>query len=258
MSNILDREIHTEHGRLFSRIWSGDRGDVAPILLFHDSLGSVELWRTFPEKLATATGHPVIAYDRLGFGKSDPYPGRLPFDFVRVEARQVVPAIRAALGFDRFVACGHSVGGGMAVETAAAFGDACLGLVTLGAQAFVDERILGGIRQARDEFARPETLARLARYHREPRWAVDAWVETWLDPAFADYSLDEALSKVSCPVLALHGENDQYGSIAHACRIASERGRTVIMKDVGHVLHRENEAGVVQEIATFLLEVLHR
>jgi len=237
---------------LFARTWMNRSGAGTPILLFHDSLGSVELWRSFPEKLAAATGHDVIAYDRLGFGRSDPYPGRLPMNFVREEARHFVPLVREQLRISSFIACGHSVGGGMAVEAAAHFRNDCTGLITIGAQTLVDDRILDGIRVAKAELAKSNNLARLARYHRDPRWVVGAWVETWLDPAFASYSLDEALERVKCPVLAVHGEDDQYGSTDHAARIAVGRGRTVILAGVGHVPHRESEGALVDQLNAFV------
>lgn len=247
-----DRQVETGSGRLFARSWEPAGSTGAPILLFHDSLGSVALWRDFPERLAAATGRRVIAYDRLGFGRSDPFAGKLSLDFVRQEARQVVPLLREQLGFSSFIACGHSVGGGMAVETAAHFQADCLGLITMGAQALVDDRIRDGIKVAQAEFARPENLARLGRYHRDPAWVVAAWIETWLDPAFASFSLDEALAQLRCPVLAIHGEDDEYGSVAHAERIAAGRGEAAILPGIGHVPHRENPERLVGLLEAFL------
>ena len=112
--------VNAPGGRLFARIWGGQEQlrAIPPIILFHDSLGSVELWRDFPARLMTATGRPVIAYDRLGFGKSDPHPDRLEIAFVRNEARSSIPALRAELAIDRMILLGHSVGGAMAVIAA--------------------------------------------------------------------------------------------------------------------------------------------
>ncbi len=118
---VEDRRIETGQGEMLARRWRHTDAKVQPppILLFHDSLGSIGLWRQFPETLARATGRDVIAYDRLGFGESDPRTGTLDNDFVRSEAEHIVPLLCAALGIDRFVAFGHSVGGGMAVHCAA-------------------------------------------------------------------------------------------------------------------------------------------
>ncbi|MBU4610110.1 alpha/beta hydrolase [Achromobacter sp. GG226] len=251
--------VPTPHGRLFAKSWSTTAdgwGERAPIILFHDSLGSIDLWRDFPGQLAQATGRAVIAYDRLGFGGSDPHPGALALDFVADEAKTYVPALLAHLGIHRFVACGHSVGGGMAVETAALQPDDCLAVVTLGAQAFAEDRTLSGIRVAKDDFAKPENLARLARYHGEKAaWVVNAWTESWLSPAFADWTIDTALAAVRCPVLAIHGENDEYGSTVHPHRIATGRGSAHVLGGVGHVPHREDPARVLALIVPFLAEI---
>jgi pimeloyl-ACP methyl ester carboxylesterase len=253
--------ITTPHGRLFAREWNAVDGRVAAdaaVLLFHDSLGCVELWRDFPERLALATGRRVVAYDRLGFGRSDPHPGALAPTFVRDEAVTMVPYVREALGLDALVPFGHSVGGGMAVATAASLRDACVSLVTESAQSFVEERTLAGIRAARDAFARPGQMERIARYHgAKARWVLDAWIETWLAPAFARWSLDEELRGVCCPTLALHGDDDEFGSVRHPQRIArlvQGTSRAVILDGCGHVPHREQPARVLDEVARFLAD----
>ena len=253
---VTDHRIATDGGMLFARAWRPSaRRDDGTLLLFHDSLGCVEVWRDFPERLAAATGRAVVAYDRLGFGRSDPHPGALPTTFVRDEAA-VVPAIREALGIGALVPFGHSVGGGMAVATAARLGDACPALVTESAQSFVEARTLDGIRAAREAFRRPDQFERLERYHgAKARWVLDAWVETWLAPAFAGWSLDDDLRAVRCPTLALHGDADEYGSTRHPARIASlARGpaRAVILDGCGHVPHREQPARVLAVVARFL------
>ncbi len=251
--------IPTPHGRLFAKSWSpaGENwGDRAPILLFHDSLGSIDLWRDFPAQLAQATGRAVIAYDRLGFGGSDPHPATLSLDFVADEARTFVPALLAHLGVERVVACGHSVGGGMAVETAALLPARCVALITVGAQAFAEDRTLAGIRAAKADFVKPENLARLARYHGEKAaWVVGAWTESWLSPDFAAWSIDAALAQVRCPVLAIHGETDEYGSSVHPQRIAAGRGTAHVLPGLGHVPHREDPARVLALVTPFLATV---
>ncbi len=245
--------IRIAEGALFAKCWTPETELAAPIILFHDSLGSVDLWRAFPQRLASETNRRVIAYDRLGFGRSAPHPGRLELDFVAAEARDTIPRLCDQLGVAAFVACGHSVGGGMAVETAARFPERCRALVTIAAQAFVEERTLAGIRDAKRGFQAPSNVARLAKYHGDKaRWVLDAWTETWLSSDFAGWTLDAALTAVRCPVLALHGDRDEYGSSAHPERIAAGRGTARLLPDTGHVPHREREALVIDAIRSFL------
>lgn len=257
-----DHWINADTGRLFARRWvrsDSPRDTDATILLFHDSLGCVELWRDFPEQLAAATRRSVVAYDRLGFGQSDPHPGPLPLTFIHDEAATVVPQLREALGIDAIVPFGHSVGGGMAVATAARWPAWCEALVTEAAQTFVEDRTLAGLRAARVDFDRPGQLERLARYHGDKaRWVLDAWIGTWLDPAFANWRLDDDLRRVHCPTLALHGDNDEYGSAQHPERIAhltQGPSRAVVLEGCGHVPHREQPARVLDEVVRFMTDL---
>ena len=169
-------------GRLFARVWGESRMAKAlpPIVLIHDSLGSVELWRDFPSRLATATGHPVVAYDRLGFGRSDPHPGVLETPgFIRAEARVSLPALRSGLAIDRMILFGHSVGGAMAIVAATEIAATAVAVITESAQVFAEERTLASIRTAKSAFAAPDQLERLARYHgTKASWVRDAWTET--------------------------------------------------------------------------------
>lgn len=250
--------IETDHGRLFARVWDREADErlPAPIVLFHDSLGSVELWRDFPERLCRATGRSVVAYDRLGFGRSDPSPGKLESDFIRTEAQEIFPQLRTQLGIDGFVAFGHSVGGAMATACAAMFDTECRGLITESAQSFVEDRTLQGIRDARQSFAQEDQVARLAKYHGDKTpWVLSAWIDTWLAPEFAHWSLDDILPLVRCPVLAIHGENDEFGSLRHPeriCQLVAGPTTLQILPNTGHVPHREAPQVVIESVQAFL------
>jgi pimeloyl-ACP methyl ester carboxylesterase len=251
-----DVRIRLPQGRLFARLWAPPQAAGSPIILFHDSLGCVELWRGFPSALAMRTGRQVIAYDRLGFGRSDPRDDTLGMDFIADEANTFFPALRAELGIDRFVACGHSVGGGMAVHCAAQFGAACAALITESAQAFVEDRTLQGICAAQELFKDPAQVEKLGKYHGDKaRWVLDAWIDTWLAPAFAGWSLESVLPRVTCPLLAIHGSDDEYGSPRHPALIGRLTGgptRVEVMPDTRHVPHREREQAVLDLIAAYL------
>ncbi|MBB3398789.1 alpha/beta fold hydrolase [Rhizobium sp. BK060] len=153
MNRNAPREIQVEQhtveidgAKLFAKAWTPPRlAKEEPILLFHDSIGCTALWRAFPERLAKDTGRQVVAYDRLGFGESDPPPNGIKFTFVSDEARTVIPELLERLEITNFVACGHSVGGAMAIETASSLGRRLTAAITIAAQAFVEARTLEGI-----------------------------------------------------------------------------------------------------------------
>jgi len=254
--------VTTPDGRLYVKQRGAPADDAArpPIVLLHDSLGCVGLWRDFPQRLAQATGNTVIAYDRLGFGQSDPHPGQLAPSFIQDEAHGGFAALIERLGLERFIVFGHSVGGGMAASIAAAYPDRCVGLITESAQAFVEEQTREGIRMAQAQFAAPDQMVRLEKYHgNKAQWVLDAWVNTWLSPAFAQWCLDDALLAVRCPVLAIHGGQDEYGSTAQPERIVTLAGapaRLALLPRCGHVPHREQEAAVLDVVGTFIATAL--
>lgn len=248
--------IDTPGGQLFAQCWSCTDEQAPPIVLLHDSLGCVALWRDFPERLARASGRRVIAYDRLGFGRSAARSGLPAASFVEDEARGDFQAVCQYLGVERFVVFGHSVGGGMAVGCAAAHGQRCLGLVTESAQAFVEQRTLDGIRQAQRQFAEPGQLQRLHKYHGDKAaWVLQAWTDTWLNEAFGQWNLDMPLARVRCALLVLHGDRDEYGSLLHPERLAARAATTAqvqVFAECGHVPHREYPEAVLERVCGFL------
>lgn len=254
-----DLSIHTPQGQLYAKRWhygAPSSQDLAPLVLLHDSLGCVALWRDFPERLAHSARRDVIAYDRLGFGLSDPHPGALDLDFIQREASQGFQAVLDQCQLRRAIPFGHSVGGGMAISCAATHADRCTGLITESAQAFVEDRTLAGIRYAQAQFAEPAQRDRLRKYHGDKaEWVLNAWIDTWLASNFTDWNLDAVLPKVTCPLLAIHGEQDEYGSILHPQRLAVRASGEVtlaILSPCGHVPHRERADDVLARVTAWI------
>jgi pimeloyl-ACP methyl ester carboxylesterase len=247
-------------GSVYVKFWTPHEAlDPAPLILFHDSLGSVQSWRDFPARLAEELGRRVIAYDRLGFGRSTGRSDLPSIHFIREEAELVFPAMRDSLGLGRYVLFGHSVGGGMAVSCAGRFARDCQGVITEAAQAFVEPRTRAAIVQAKARLQDPAAFARLERYHADKAtWVLRAWTELWLSSDFASWSLERELPRMRCPLLAIHGDRDEYGSVRFPemlCELAGGPAQKLILRDCGHVPHRERPDLVLAEVARFLTSI---
>lgn len=244
-------------GELYAKSWQPERVQSdAAIVLLHDSLGCVELWRDFPAALSDATAHAVIAYDRLGFGRSSRRHELPSRHFIREEAELYLPALLGALTIDNVVLFGHSVGGGMAITAAGLLGTRCRAVISESAQTFVEQRTRQGIVQAQAGFADARAFAKLTQYHGDKaEWVLRAWTETWLSEAFASWTLAAELPEMRCPSLVIHGNNDEYGSVAFPemiRRLAGGRCQMEVIADCGHVPHRSHRETVLMLIKEFL------
>lgn len=229
-----------------------------PLLLLHEGLGCVAMWRDFPHKLATATGCRVVAWSRAGYGGSSPYPEPRTPRYMHREAEETLPALLAALDIEAPVLVGHSDGGSIALIFAGAFPDVPLGITVMAPHEFVEEETLAGIRLARDAWQTTELPKKLARYHHAQTERVFAdWNDTWLSPAFRDWNIEDYLPKIRCPVLAIQGEDDEYATMRQIDAIAERVPGTRLLKlaDCGHSPQRDQEAAVLDALATFVVRL---
>jgi len=252
----FDFKIKVDGGSVYVKKWTPEKLLFnLPVILMHDSLGSVDLWRDFPELLAKRLSRTVIAYDRLGFGKSDKRKDLPSLNFIEEEALKYFPEIKSGLMISEYILLGHSVGGGMAVNIASRDKD-CKGVVTVASQAFVEELTVKGIEKTKKEFSKPGQIQRLERWHgKKAGWVLDAWTDIWLSPEFSGWSLENCMENVTCPLLAVHGEDDEYGSRAFAEFIAGRAGgisEMLILKNCGHMPHREKTDEVINHVKRFL------
>ncbi|HKY95003.1 MAG TPA: alpha/beta fold hydrolase, partial [Kiloniellales bacterium] len=197
--------------RLEVRRLAGTR--PGPTLIFlHEGLGSVALWRDFPDKVAAATGLPVVVYSRRGYGRSDPRAESYAPDFMHREALDVLPKLLAALGIERPLLVGHSDGASIALIHASRHPVA--GVVALAPHVFVEAITVAAIAKAADAARDTDLLQRLGRHHARPDHAFWGWNDIWLLPAFRDWTIEDVLPAIQAPVLAIQGEDDEYGTMA--------------------------------------------
>jgi pimeloyl-ACP methyl ester carboxylesterase len=238
--------------------WWPTPGTALPIVLLHEGLGSVGLWREFPAALATRTSRSVFAYSRRGYGGSDPRGAPLALDFMEREALEVVPRVLDAAGIDRAVLFGHSDGGSIALLAAAAWPTRVAALVLLAAHVFVEDVTVASIARIRDQYRSTDLRDRLARHHRHVDEAFGGWNDVWLDPEFKSWNIEAALPRVACPVLILQGLEDEYGTPNQVRAI--ERGvigpvTAHLIQNCGHSPHRDQQSAVLHHVAGFLAPI---
>lgn len=224
------------------------------LLLLHEGLGCVAMWRDFPDKLAAATGCRVIVWSRPGYGGSQPYAERRQVGYMHREAEASLPALLTALNVERPLLIGHSDGGSIALIFAGAFPDVPLGIAVLAPHEFVEEVTLAGIRSARAVWENTDWPKKLGRYHLDaPRVFAD-WNDTWLAPPFRDWNIEAYLPKIRCPVLAIQGEDDEYATLRQIEVIAENVPGTQLLKlpDCGHTPQRDQELTVLAALVEFV------
>jgi pimeloyl-ACP methyl ester carboxylesterase len=241
----------TVDGRRLEMLEIAGDPERRPLVLLHEGLGSVGLWRSFPQQLSEATGRRVIAYSRFGHGRSQPRSAPRTPQFFHEEALDVLPEVLAQRDAPDPILVGHSDGGSIALIHAGH--RPVTGLVTLAAHAFVEDVSLSAIADARRAFTDGDLRERLARHHDDPDAAFHGWCDLWLDPAFAGWDLDADLALVTAPTLVIQGRDDPYGTLAQVDRIAgSVRGPvTRLVLPGGHSPHLERPDDVVTAITEF-------
>jgi pimeloyl-ACP methyl ester carboxylesterase len=237
--------------------WAGSAGADAPVLVFlHEGLGSVAMWRDFPARLCDAAGVRGLVYSRPGYGRSTPRPPGEKWqpDFMHRQAREVLPALLSALGVEQPFLFGHSDGGSIALLHAAMFPDALRGAVVLAPHILVEEISVRSIEKARDAYRQTDLPQKLARYHDDPDSAFWGWNDIWLAPAFRDWSIEDEIAAIRCPLLAIQGLDDEYGTLEQIRGIARRVPQAQLLEipRCGHSPHKDQPEAVIEAVKKFI------
>jgi len=229
--------------------------DRPTLILLHEGLGSIALWRDFPMKLAQATGCAVVVYSRYGYGRSDALAGPRGVDYMHREALEALPELRARLGLDDAILVGHSDGASIALIHAGSGRWPVRALVLEAPHVFVEDVSLTSIAAARTAYETTDLSRRLARYHADVDSAFRGWNDIWLHADFRAWNIEDVLPGVRRPVLAIQGADDEYGTLAQLDAI--ERGvagafERLVLPECRHSPHRDQEQTVLAAMARFI------
>lgn len=241
--------------------WLGARDAAQPLVVFlHEGLGSIALWKDFPQRFCAAAGVRGLVYSRPGYGRSTPRAPdeRWGVDFMHRQAFEVLPAFLAAAGVDAQASppwlFGHSDGGSIALLHASRFPQATAGLVVLAPHVMVEEYGLASIRQARERYLTTDWKRKLSAYHADPDSAFGGWNGIWLDPAFKAWNIEGELAAITCPLLAVQGADDEYGTLEQIEGIARRVAQTrmLVLPHCGHSPHRDQPDALIREAGRFI------
>ena len=246
------RPVRIEYG------WVGSDSAAAPPLVFlHEGLGSLAMWKDFPARLCAAAGVRGLVWSRLGYGRSTPRAPseRWGVDFMHRQAESVLPALLDALGVVApYALFGHSDGGSIALIHAALFPDRVAAAVVVAPHIRTEPFGLAAIREARAAYLHGDLAQRLGRYHADVDSAFRGWNDIWLDPAFESWSIEDLLPRLRCPLLAVQGLGDEYGTLEQIRGIARRAPQAELLElaDCGHSPHRDRPEALIAAVTDFI------
>ena len=227
------------------------------LVLLHEGLGSVEMWKDFPELVAARIGHPVLVYSRHGYGRSAQLTQPRGVDYMHYEATTVLPELLTQLDVRDPLLIGHSDGASIAIIHAGS-GNAVSGLALMAPHVFVENVSIDAIVGAKRAFETPELADKLARYHDHPETMFRGWSDIWLRPDFRGWNIESFLPAIRSPLLVIQGEDDPYGTLAQVDAIeqsASGPVKKLVLADCGHSPHIDGKADTIEAIDVFVREI---
>lgn len=267
ISNFADLPATASHGPLrIEYRWvndaAGNAASKVPIAVFlHEGLGSIAMWRDWPQALCERLGMRGLVYSRPGYGLSTPraHDVKWPVDYLTAQARDILPALLDALGIDmherrRMWMIGHSDGGSIALLHAALYPEQLAGAVVIAPHVFVEDISVEGIVQTRHLYETTDLRSKLSRYHADVDSAFYGWSDIWLSPAFRQWSIVGELAHIREPLLAVQGHGDHYGTMAQIDTIAAHVPHAQLLKldACGHSPHRDAPLQLNEAIAAFV------
>ena len=259
-------KVNVQGAGLEVRQIAGAKPGLAPIVFLHEGLGSVAMWRDWPDEVCRATGRAGWVYSRRGYGQSDPIAdiraepawhnglrsGRLAPDYMHQEAWTVLPALLQQLQIERPILLGHSDGASIALLHASRFPvQAC---VVMAPHVIVENVTVQAIEQARQAYEQGDLRSRLVRYHADVDCAFWQWNDVWLSPAFRSFDIREDCRRISAPVLAIQGLDDPYGTMQQIEQIElpEQQIQRLALASCGHSPQRDQAARTTELIKGFL------
>ena len=246
--------------RIEYRWLSRQRHDAPLVVFLHEGLGSLAMWKDYPQRLCDAGGYRGLVFSRPGYGRSTPRrpDERWSVDFMHAQAQRLLPQLfeRTGIAKEREAPWlfGHSDGASIALIYAATFPGRVAGVIAVAPHIVVEDLSIRSIEAAREAYRASNVREKLARYHNDVDSAFFGWNDVWLDPRFRDWSIEALLPSIACPVLAIQGADDEYGTLAQVNGIRDRLPQTevVVLEDCRHSPHRDQPHALTRAVTDFI------
>lgn len=261
MTSLIKIRRHNRDIELEYQLFNAGNTDQPLLIFLHEGLGCVSMWRDWPAAVCERLSCRGLVYSRYGYGQSTPRRPNEPreVDYLHQEAQHDLPALLQALGMahEKPVLYGHSDGGSIALIYASHYPERVQAIAVAAPHYFVEDITIEGIQEARQIYLNSDMGERLGRHHRDPDSVFWSWNDTWLTPEFREWNIGPLLGKIRCPVLAIQGVNDEYGTLEQIRGIQRHAPQTelFIIPDCGHSPHRDAADGLTQRLDSFLQAV---
>jgi pimeloyl-ACP methyl ester carboxylesterase len=242
-------------GKRLETLWIEPRDASAPVIvMLHEGLGSIALWRDFPHQLAVRTGCAVLVYSRYGHGGSDKLAEKRPAEFMHHEGEVVLLELLEKLGIEHPILLGHSDGGSIALIFAGKCPERARALILEAPHVFVEDLSIASITAAKAAFENTNLRAQLGCYHAHVDETFWGWNDIWLDPRFRSWNIESHLDSIRCPILCIQGEEDEYGTPAQVEAIRAHVPGTEIymLPNCKHSPHREQQDATLEKMVEFV------
>ena len=251
------RDYVTVDGKRLETLLYAPTGNKTTIVMLHEGLGSVSMWKDFPKQVAESTGCGVLAYSRYGHGKSERLAEKRSVEFMHHEAQVVLPELLEKFEIQAPILLGHSDGGSIAIIYAGTAARKPRALILEAPHVFVEDLSVNSIAKIREVYETTDLREKLWRYHDHVDETFWGWNDIWLDANFRSWNIEEHLKSIPCPALVIQGEQDEYGSLAQveAIKVRVPRAETLVLPKCGHSPHRDQPEITLAAITKFARSV---
>lgn len=238
-----------------------NRTETKPIVVFlHEALGSIPQWKSFPMQLCEQNGLSGILIERSGHGKSDGLQESRDIDYLHKYAFETEQTLLELLPPKQpILFIGHSDGGSIALILGNSQRLNIQGIVTMAAHTFVEEETRAGIAPAVNAFEEGK-LDGLYKIHGEKtKELFYAWANIWQNERFSSWDIRSEIESFDLPVLAIQGNNDQYGTTKQVDSIVGNKTNRqgTIINACGHHPHLEKTMETLQLIHHWYVSTFH-